>query len=93
MESELGKLRKIRITKKSRSNDLDILGWRKAHGEDLPLLSKFNRSVLAIPSSSVERERVLIVCSNTVKEKWTHVMPQNVNGLIIIRNISRLISS
>ena len=57
------------------------------------MFSKVARSALAILVLSAENERVFSVGSNTMTEKKTAILLQNVNGLIIIKSNARFIKS
>ena len=63
----------------------DILTWWKHNQEELPLLSKLARMILAIPASSAKSERVFSVGGLIVSCRRGSLAPTKVEQLIILK--------
>ena len=63
----------------------DILIWWRHNQEELPLLSKLARMILAIPASSAKSERVFSVGGLIVSCKRGSLAPTKVEQLIVLK--------
>ena len=63
----------------------DICAWWWMHQDQLPLMAKIARMVLAIPSSSAKSKRVFSTGSQTVTERRGNLAPSKVEELILIK--------
>ena len=90
-KSEIEKFVELASTVPSKYEGFDILLWWKTNQAQFPLLAKVARSILCIPASSAESERVFSAASNIVTEKRTRILPKNLDGLITIKSNIRFI--
>ena len=73
------------------NKEFKLLTWWKNNAPNFPLMAKMARSVLCIPASSAESERVFSAASNTISEKRSHVLPDNLNDLLLLKSNSQFI--
>ena len=90
-KSEIEKFVELALTVPPKFKDFDILMWWKMNQARFPLLAKVARSILCIPASSAESERVFSAASNILTEKRTRMLPKNLDGLITIKSNIRFI--
>ena len=67
----------------------DILIWWRHNQEELPLLSKLARMILAIPASSAKSERVFSVGGLIVSCRRGSLAPTKVEQLIVLKENRR----
>lgn len=64
----------------------DLLQWWKTHSTSLPKLSAIAKKVLCIPASSAASERNFSRAGLIVTDRRSHIDPDHVNNLLMIRN-------
>ena len=68
---------------------MSVLIWWKLNQEELPLLSKLARLILAIPASSAKSERVFSVGGLIVSCRRGSLAPTKVEQLIVLKENRR----
>ncbi|KAF0297603.1 putative AC transposase [Amphibalanus amphitrite] len=68
------------------SEGQDILSYWRGKENELPLLAKVARSILAIPASNTSSERSFSVAGRVIEERRTRLAPDSVDALLFLNS-------
>lgn len=68
------------------TSEVDAVSWWCANGKSYPTLYRLFKQLSCIPATSASSEREFSLAGNTITDKRSMLLPDNVNDLIVARN-------